>query len=105
MQAEILAVLADPAAAARALLAVADSNGDGRYRRAAGVLLGAFAGRPRAQDDENLERVAALLRDGTCKSIPRAARFVARATAGEQAAVAAAERLARKYRAKIRQIE
>jgi hypothetical protein len=103
MNTEMIAALADPATAAQALLAVADINQDGRYRRAAGVLAGAFAGRPAVADEGSLERVAALLRDGTCKSVSRAARYVARATTGEQAAGAAAKRLARKYRERLAQ--
>jgi hypothetical protein len=97
---EIIDTLADPATAASVLTTLADQTGDRRYARAAGVLRGRTGGRPVKQDYAALERVAALLADGTAASIPQAARFVARAFWGEESSIAAAGRLERKFRAR-----
>ncbi len=95
---DILTILSDATTTARILDAIADRNGDARFRRAAGLLRGRPGGRPPRADDHLLARMAGLLADGSAGSPEQAARFLARTLPGEQSTSAASGRLARKFR-------
>ena len=90
---------ADTHAAAGLLEILGAASGDSRYRRAAGHLRGAHAGRKMRDDSAALADMAIMLEHGDVGSVRQAAKLATRAAPSERFWVAAAARLARKYNA------
>jgi hypothetical protein len=78
---------------------VAADTGDAAWSRAALALRRKREGRPSNNDDASLNEMAWLLASKNARSVEHAAWLVAATLQGEHSVRAAAERLARKFRA------
>lgn len=96
---DILTILSDPETTADILQAIAIRGGDARFARAAGLLRARPGHRPMKDDSASIEAMGALIARGAATSPEQAARYLSRTLPGEVSSIAAASRLARKYRA------